>query len=63
MTAPGEGNRSFGTTPEEARAELARLNGPDGDYYKAVASGDQGKIAQLKPKIDHLSRIAAGTKK
>lgn len=48
------------TTPAEARAEIARLRAPDGDYAKAVKSGDRAEIARLQPTIDRLTRIAAG---
>lgn len=49
------------TTPAEARAELARLRSPDGDYYKATASNNRAEIDRLKPTIDRLTRIASGT--
>lgn len=48
------------TTPAEARAELARMRSPDGEYYKATASGNRTEIARLQPTIDRLSRLAAG---
>lgn len=48
------------TTPAEARAELARLRGPDGEYAKAFAKGDRATMEQLRPKMDSLTRIAAG---
>lgn len=48
------------TTPAEARAELARLRSPEGEYYKATASGNRAEIARLQPMIDRLTRIAAG---
>lgn len=48
------------TTPAEARAELARMRSPDGEYYKATASGNRAEIARLQPAIDRLTRIAAG---
>lgn len=48
------------TTPAEARAEIARLRSPAGDYGKAVAAGDRAEIARLQPTIDRLTKIAAG---
>ncbi len=48
------------TTPAEARAELARLRSPDGEYFKAVKSGNRNEIARVQPTIDRLTRIAAG---
>jgi hypothetical protein len=49
------------TTPAEARAEIARLRAPDGEYFKAVKSGDRNEIARVQPTIDRLTRIAAGS--
>jgi hypothetical protein len=48
------------TTPAEARAEIARLRSPDGEYAKAVKAGDRTEIARLQPTIDRLTRLAAG---
>ena len=48
------------TTPAEARATLAQMRSPGGDYYKATASGNRAEIARLQPTIDRLTRIAAG---
>jgi hypothetical protein len=48
------------TTPAEARAEIARMRSPDGDYAKAVKAGDRAEIARLQPMIDRLTKIAAG---
>ena len=48
------------TTPAEARAELARLRSPDGEYYKATATNNRAEIERLRPKMENLTRIAAG---
>jgi hypothetical protein len=48
------------TTPAEARAEIARLRSPEGDYAKAVKAGDRTELARLQPIIDRLTRLAAG---
>jgi len=48
-------------TPAEARAELARLNAPEGEYAKAFSAQDARAMAALKPRIEQLSKIAAGT--
>lgn len=57
---PGGGAGGIATTPAEARAELARLRGPDGEYAQAVASRNRAKISELKPKIERLTKIANG---
>lgn len=44
----------------EAKAELDRLTGKDGEYYKAIEANDRDKIKSLKPKVDQLTKIAAG---
>ncbi len=49
------------TTPAEARADLARQMSPEGDWYKATASNNRAEIERLKPTIDRLNRIAAGS--
>lgn len=58
--AGGGGATSFGTTPAEARQQLAQLQAQGGAYYEAVASGNSAKVAELKPQIERLSKIAAG---
>jgi hypothetical protein len=50
----------LGTTPAEARAELARFEGPDGDYGKAFASGNTGAMKELRAKREQLSKLASG---
>lgn len=47
-------------TPADARGELARLRAPEGDYYKAVQSNNRAELARLEPRINQLSKIAAG---
>lgn len=56
----GKGSGTFGTTPAEARQQLAQLQSEDGEYYKAVAAGNSAKVAELKPQIERLTKIAAG---
>ncbi len=48
------------TTPAEARADLARMQSPEGEWYKATAANNRAEIERLKPAIDRLNRIAAG---
>lgn len=55
----GEGGK-LGTTPAEARQQLAQLQSPDGAYYKAVAARNTVEIARLKPEIERLNKIIAG---
>jgi hypothetical protein len=57
--ALGKGNGGFGTTPAEARQQLAQLQSPGGAYFDAVQSGNSAKVAELKPTIERLSKIAA----
>ncbi len=47
-------------TPADARAELAALRGPGGEYYNAVQKRDLGAKERLQPRIDQLTKIAAG---
>lgn len=54
----GRGNGQFGMTPAEARAELAKFEGPDGDYGKAFAADNQRLLAELRPKREQLSKLA-----
>ncbi|MEO1798141.1 MAG: hypothetical protein AAFR53_14190 [Pseudomonadota bacterium] len=56
---PGDGATALTTTPAEARAELAKMQSPDGEYYKAVAAKDQATIKRLKPRIEQLTKLAA----
>lgn len=54
------GGMTFGTTPAEARQQLAQLRAPGGAYFEAVQTGNATKIAELKPQIERLAKIAAG---
>jgi phage tail sheath protein FI len=56
--AGGKGG-GFSTTPAEARAEIAKLRGPDGDYSKAVAANDRPRLAELGKRMETLTKIAA----
>jgi len=55
----GKGGTALGTTPAEARQQLARLRGPDGDYGKAMAAGDVAAMNRLRPEIERLTKIAS----
>ena len=48
------------TTPAEARAQIASLRAPTGEYGKAVAANDRAEINRLQPTIDRLTKLAAG---
>lgn len=48
------------TTPQEAKAELQKFTGHDGEYGKAYAAGDQRKMRQLESRRDQLTKLAAG---
>ncbi len=48
------------TTPAEARAELARLRADGGEYAEAFRKNDRATMERLRPKMDNLTRIAAG---
>lgn len=58
--AMGRGAQTLGTTPAEARAEIARFESADGEYGKAFKAGDQVALAGLKAKRDQLYKLAAG---
>lgn len=58
--AMGRGAQKFGMTPAEARAELARFEGPEGEYGKALAESNMAKLAELKARRNELHRLAAG---
>ena len=52
-----------GVTPAEVTGpQVAALRAPEGAYYKASASGDQRELVRLQPEMDHLTKIAAGSK-
>lgn len=50
-------------TPAEASAEFARFTAADGEWAKAAASGDSGKIAELRPTFERLAKLAAAARK
>lgn len=56
----GKGSGAFGMTPEQARAELDSLRAPGGAYYDAVNASDRTALARLRPRIEQLSKVAAG---
>ena len=60
----GKGSAMLGTTPADARAQLAALRSPDGAYSKAVAAatstGNLSEMNRLQPEIQRLTKIAAG---
>jgi hypothetical protein len=51
---------SLAKTPAEARAELARFEGPDGEYGKAYASGNMRAMKELRAKREQLAKLASG---
>ena len=53
------GSTSLGTTPADARAELEKLRGPDGEYGKAYATNNRAEMDRLLPTIERLSKLAA----
>lgn len=55
----GKGAVPFGTSPDQARAELKTFQSPDGEYGKAFAANDLRKLAELKPKREALAKLAA----
>ncbi|MGS4947425.1 hypothetical protein ACVDG3_18255 [Meridianimarinicoccus sp. RP-17] len=60
MLGAGAGAQTMGTTPAEARAELASMRSPEGAYFKAVQSGNRAEIDRLNATIERLTKIAAG---
>lgn len=50
------GALDLGTTPADARAKLAALQAPGGDYYKAVAEGNRAEMERLSPIIERLTK-------
>jgi hypothetical protein len=54
------GNNTLGTTPAEARAELQKMRAEGGEYYEAVKKQDRSALAQLKPKMEQLQKLASG---
>ena len=60
MVGAGKGGGSLGTTPAEARQQIAALRAPDGAYGKAYGESNRTEMARLQPEIDRLTKIAAG---
>jgi hypothetical protein len=58
--AGAAGGATFGTTPAEARAQLAALRAPGGAYFEATAANDTTRMKELQPQIERLTRLAAG---
>jgi len=50
------------TTPQEAKAELQRFTGPDGDYGKAYSTKDQKRMRELEPMRERLIKLATSTR-
>ena len=47
-------------TPAEAKEELRRFEGPEGEYGQAFAKNDLRRLAELKARRGQLAKIAAG---
>lgn len=47
-------------TPAEAREELRRFEGPDGEYGKAFAANDLRRLDELRARRTQLAKLAAG---
>ena len=60
VVALGQGSQQLTATPADARAELQKLQAPGGEYYEATKTRNLPEIERLKPKITHLTKIAAG---
>lgn len=54
---PGGGG--FGQTPAEAKARLAAMDAPDGEFGKAFATQNRAEMARLTPIRNALIQIAA----
>lgn len=46
-----------------AQAELEKLRGKDGEYFKAVQERNMAEVKRLQPKIDQLTAIVAAAQK
>lgn len=49
----------MGDTPAAARAKLAKLREPGGEYFEAVQANDRDKMARLQPEIERLSKLVS----
>lgn len=56
----GSGGGGGFTTPETAKSELDRLTAPGGEYYEATQKRDRDAIKRLQPRIEALTKAAAG---
>lgn len=54
------GGFAGGNTPQEARARLAAMDAPDGEFGRAFRADNKAEMARLKPIRDALIKIAAG---
>lgn len=57
--AMGKGATQFTMTPADARAEIARLSAPDGEYAKVLASNDMPRIAEMNKRMSDLTKLAS----
>lgn len=62
LTAGGGGGSPMGMSPAEARAELQRLQSPEGEWFKATADKNRAEIERLKPRMEALRKIASAKK-
>jgi hypothetical protein len=62
LTGGGAGPGGFtpGNTPQEARARLAALDSPDGEFGRAYAKGDRATMERLRPQREALLKLASG---
>jgi hypothetical protein len=55
----GAGAQTFAMTPADARAEIAKISAPSGDYYKAMQGTDMGEKQRWNKRMADLAKIAA----
>lgn len=62
LTGGGAGPGGFtpGNTPQEAKARLAALDSPDGEFGRAYAKGDRATMERLRPMREALLKLASG---
>lgn len=53
---------AMGLSPAEARAELQRLQSPDGEWFKATKENNRSEIERLKPRMQALRQISSQKK-
>lgn len=51
---------SLSNTPAEARAKIAKMTAPDGEWFKATQAKNHAEIKRLQPIMDDLYKRAAG---